>query len=1162
MSEAIFNLSTLDGNNGFIIKGEEENDTLGYSVSNAGDMNGDGIDDIVIGAPLANPNNQGDAGKTYVVFGSKEGFSQTIDLSTLDGTKGFVINGAASADESGRSVSNIGDMNGDGVDDLAIGAPGPIANSLGNAYVIFGSKESNYFSNPIELSNLGNKGVTIPGSTFELSSNAGWAVSSAGDLNGDGIKDLLIGATNPGNNGPGIYGESYVIFGKTNLPSVIDLDSPDFGFDDGLIIYSNDKNNLGNLGYSVSDAGDMNGDGVDDIIIGAPYADPNGNNSGSSFVIYGRKQDNPFTYDINVSNLNPNDGFTINGQDVDQSGFFVSKAGDINGDGIGDLIIGARDGGIEFTGKSYVVFGKEGGFDNTVELSQLNGNNGFAINGIAPFNNFGWSVSDLKDVNDDGIDDIIIGAPFANSKGQAYVVYGSKTPFSPTFDISSLNGENGFVIDGLSIDKELGFSVSGAGDVNGDGVKDIIISSPFADANGIKSGAAYVIFGKFVNQAPTDLALSNTSINENVPVNTVVGSLSTIDPNQNDTFTYSLVAGDGDADNSAFSINGHSLVVNFSPDFETKSNYTVRVRTTDKGGLIYEKQLTITINDIDETLPNSAPTDLGISNTSIDENVAAFSVVGVLTTTDPDAGDTFTYHLVAGEGDTDNTAFSIEGDQLKINFSPDFETKSNYSIRVKTQDAAGLIHEKQLTITINDINETGTNTAPTDLGISNTSIDENVAANSVVGVLTTTDPDAGDTFTYHLIEGDGDDDNGAFTIDGDQLKINFSPDFETKSNYSIRVKTQDAAGLIYEKALTININDINENGNGGTASNKFLTKISDDVFNIKANNGNATLDVKLTGRSSSFINEIGVFTVDDAAGTIDGIAPGAAGYAEKALLRSQVIFSALTNPPAGFDPTNLSRLLGFNSNDNLRFYLVKGGSTESVLNNTTAKENVLFPAPSTLKITDLGSDSFSLAWEDGSGNPNGFEDLLVTIKASDKAISLGTNLQNKPQGESLDLRNITGTVNAEFVVNREASFNNFIGFYRITDENGGIDINGDGTADILPGQDGYIQAALNGRVPDINLTVNNSGTAVFNATLHGGSLFVPFLIANGTPDALLDSDPNNNPNIYFTFLGANSDGADHVRILGDNTFGFEDLFGGGDKDFNDMVVKVNLTPVA
>ncbi|MFM6077440.1 MAG: DUF4114 domain-containing protein, partial [Dolichospermum sp.] len=285
------------------------------------------------------------------------------------------------------------------------------------------------------------------------------------------------------------------------------------------------------------------------------------------------------------------------------------------------------------------------------------------------------------------------------------------------------------------------------------------------------------------------------------------------------------------------------------------------------------------------------------------------------------------------------------------------------------------------------------------------------------------------------------------------------------------------------------------------------------------------------------------------------------GYTEKALARGQVIFSTLTNPPAGFDTKAIERLLSFNANDNLRFYLVKDGSKDSVLNNTTLMENVLIANSSNLKITGLGSNSFSLEWEDGSGDPNGFEDLRVNIRVADQAIALGTNQQSKPQGESLYLRNITGDLNADFTVYREANYNNFVGFYQVTGENGGIDTNGDGQADILPGEAGYIQAAINKRISDINLSVNDGGTATSSAILPSGSILVPFLIVNGTPDALLDSNSNNDPNIYFTFLGANSDGVDHVRMLGNNTFGFEDMPGGGDKDFNDIIVKVNLTPV-
>jgi hypothetical protein len=906
-------------NKGFIIQGVSD-DNLGYSVSSAGDINGDGIGDIVIGSPLSDPNNQSNAGKTYVVFGKTDSFNQTIDISSLNGTNGFVINGAKAGDESGRSVSNIGDINGDGVDDLAIGAPGGIGNAAGSAYIIFGSKESDYFNNPIELSNLDGKGFEIQGSELFTNRNAGWAISAAGDINGDGIKDLLIGASNPGNNESGTIGETYVIFGKENFDSTLNLDEQKFGFDDGLIIYSYNKDNLNDdknsLGYSVSDAGDINGDGIDDLIIGAPYADPNGNNSGSSYVIYGRSEDNPFTDDINIFNLNSSDGFVINGQNGDKSGFSVSKAGDINGDRIGDLIIGAKDGNPddkESAGRSYVVFGSEDSedFDSSINLSDLDGSNGFAINGISAGDNSGWSVGALGDINGDGIDDIIVGANNANSTaGQSYVIYGNDTGFDSTFELSSLespDSQNGFIIDGAFIGDNLGHSVRGAGDVNGDGVNDLIIGAPFANS---KAGAAYVLF---------------------------------------------------------------------SPSLDG----------TDTG-----------TDDVTDT-----GTDDG-TDTGTDD--------------------------VTDTGTDDGTDTGTD-----------------------------------------DVTDTGTDD----------------------GTDTGTD-DVTDTGT----------------------------------------------------------NDVTDTGTNDVTVNDSLSLVSDDVFNIKGNDGKVTLEIKLTGLNSNGVNELGVFTVDDASGTIDGIAPGESGYAEKALAKGQVIFSTITNFPAGFDAGSIEKLIEFESNDNLRFYLVKDGSTDSVLNNNTPISNVLFADPSAVRITDLGANSFSLNWEDGSDNPSGFEDLQIQVQVTDQAIPLGTSGQNKPQGESLDLRSIAGSVNANFVVNREASYNNFVGFYRVTDANGGIDTNGDGTADILPGQDGYVQAALNGRVSDISLNTNNGGTAELNTTLQGGAIYVPFLVADGGFDA-------NNPNIYFAFLGANSDGVDHVRMLGDNTFGFEDLRGGGDKDFNDMIVKVNLTQV-
>ncbi|AFY33794.1 ELWxxDGT repeat protein [Calothrix sp. PCC 7507] len=344
-----------------------------------------------------------------------------------------------------------------------------------------------------------------------------------------------------------------------------------------------------------------------------------------------------------------------------------------------------------------------------------------------------------------------------------------------------------------------------------------------------------------------------------------------------------------------------------------------------------------------------------------------------------------------------------------------------------------------------------------------------------------------------------------------------------------------------------------------------LTNPSDDVFNIKSQEKNVKtkLEITLTGCSSNLLNELGLFTVDDDKGTINGIAPGAEGYAKAALERSRVIFSVIVNAPNGLDSNNFSSLLELNSEEKFRFILVKNSTFDAVKTGATSLTELLFSSVSTQKITDLGDDGFSLSWRDGSGDSaTDFSNLVVKIKQTTKSLTLGTNLQGKSQGEVIDLREAKQSVTANFSVHREAAFNNFVGFYQVADENGGIDTNGDGKADVLTGQAGYIQAALSKRVAGIDLSVSNQGAASYSGVFQPGAIFAPFIIVNGSPDALLDSNPNNDPAIYFPFLGANSDQSDHIRLLGNNTFGFEDVANGGDRDFNDIIVKVNLTAIA
>jgi hypothetical protein len=334
--------------------------------------------------------------------------------------------------------------------------------------------------------------------------------------------------------------------------------------------------------------------------------------------------------------------------------------------------------------------------------------------------------------------------------------------------------------------------------IDGKGDFAIVWSSEFQDLdlNGIYA-QRYTI----ANLAPTDIALSASSVDENVAANTTVGTFSSTDLNAGNTFTYSLVSGTGSTDNASFSISGSDLLINSSPDFETKSSYNIRIRTTDQGSLTFEKEFTITINDL-----NEAPTDIALSASSVNENVTANTTVGAFSTTDPDASNTFTYTLVSGTGSTDNASFNISGSNLRITNSPNFETKNSYSIRVRSTDQGGSLNfEKEFTITINDVNE-----APSDIALSVSSVDENVAANTTVGALSSTDPDPSNTFTYTLVSGTGSTDNASFNISGSNLRITNSPDFETKNSYSIRVRSTDQGSLTFDKVFTITINNVNE----------------------------------------------------------------------------------------------------------------------------------------------------------------------------------------------------------------------------------------------------------------------------------------------------------------------------------------------------------------
>jgi len=491
---AQFALNTLDGSNGVALDGERDRDLSGESVSNIGDINGDGIDDVIVGAAFAGPNGT-QSGRSYVVFGRRDGFDPNVQLSALDGSNGFVLDGEAAGDLAGATLAAAGDVNADGIDDLIIGAPradpnGPVS---GRSYVVFGRTEG--FEANLQLSALdGSDGFKLDGEAAYDS--AGKSVSGAGDVNGDGIDDLAIGASGADFNGFN-SGRSYVVFGSSEgFESTVQLSALDGT--DGIRIDGEAADN--GAGVSVAAAGDVNADGIDDLVIGAPRADPNGSLSGRSYVVFGRTEG--FEATVQLSALDGSNGFRLDGEAVnDFSGQSVSGAGDVNGDGIDDLLIGSYDDLFSppLSGRSHVVFGDPDGFDATLQLSALDGGDGFKLDG-SPGDYTGPSVSSAGDINGDGVHDLVIGAEYAdpngNNSGRSYVVFGTAGELFSPVELLSLDGTDGFKLVGEMPGDRSGGAVSAAGDVNGDGVDDVIIGARRADPNGDRSGRSYVVFGR------------------------------------------------------------------------------------------------------------------------------------------------------------------------------------------------------------------------------------------------------------------------------------------------------------------------------------------------------------------------------------------------------------------------------------------------------------------------------------------------------------------------------------------------------------------------------------------------------------------------------------------------------------------------------------------
>ena len=350
---AALSLGALDGKIGFKLSGVADGDRAGSSVSTAGDVNGDGFDDLIIGLPRAD---EGGAkrGAVYVVFGKPGAFPAILDPSLLDPASGFKLSGVADDDFAGYSASAAGDVNGDGFDDVIIGAldANEGGDSRGAGYVVFG--KAGGFGASVALAGLdGHNGFKLSGvADGDLT---GFSTSAAGDVNGDGFDDVIIGALYADDAGTD-NGTSYVVFGRSGgFGASVAL----AGLDGSGGFKLSSAASGANAAARLSMAGDVNGDGFADVFIGAFQASEGGTDRGAGYVVFGKA--GRFGASVDLEGLDGRNGFKLAGiADHDGAGKSVSSAGDVNGDGFGDLLIGAygaAEGGIE-RGAAYVVFGQ------------------------------------------------------------------------------------------------------------------------------------------------------------------------------------------------------------------------------------------------------------------------------------------------------------------------------------------------------------------------------------------------------------------------------------------------------------------------------------------------------------------------------------------------------------------------------------------------------------------------------------------------------------------------------------------------------------------------------------------------------------------------------------------------------------------------------------
>lgn len=497
--------SWLDGTNGLLMAGSCSNDFSGISVRPAGDVNGDGLDDVLISAPYATRGGMYAAGETYLVYGSSKGFPSSYEVLTngwLNGTNGIILTGVGTQNYSGYAVDGAGDVNGDGYGDVLIGAYGAFGlrsgtGYAGKTYLIYGGPQ---LPAQIVLNETwfnGTNGTLFAGSDSML--YVGETLAGIGDANGDGFDDFILGSRNAQGFHSYVVGHTYLIYGSSNrYPANVEL-TPAWMNGTNGVTFEGLTNTLA-VGRSLSAAGDVNKDGYADFMTGSHENQPDGQpGQGGVFLVYGSPTKADALTTLSPAWADGTRGVLLRGAtNMSYLGLFLST-GDMNADGFSDLLLSQT---LEGVNNMVAVYGRSD-LPAALHLTAdgFDGTNGarVAVNNIT-------DISVAGDINNDGADDMLIGsrtaAPFGVTEaGAAFLVYGTANglPAQQTLSVDDLGRTNACAFGGYRAMYGGNLRVGPAGDFNGDGIDDAAVSFatvPVGDH--LQAGETAIVFGRQV----------------------------------------------------------------------------------------------------------------------------------------------------------------------------------------------------------------------------------------------------------------------------------------------------------------------------------------------------------------------------------------------------------------------------------------------------------------------------------------------------------------------------------------------------------------------------------------------------------------------------------------------------------------------------------------